>query len=138
MDEISVRIANDLSELERLAGVVEEFCERNGLEAKLVFNLNLVLDEIVTNTVSYGYDDAAPHVIDVVLRREGGMLTLVVEDDARAFDPLEAPEPDLDASLEDRRVGGLGVHLVRTLMDTVDYDRVADRNRLVMTKLIAT
>lgn len=137
MDEISVRIANDLSELERLAGVVEEFCERNGLEAKLVFNLNLVLDEIVTNTVSYGYDDAAPHVIDVVLRREGGMLTLVVEDDARAFDPLEAPEPDLDASLEDRRVGGLGVHLVRTLMDTVDYDRVADRNRLVMTKLIA-
>jgi len=136
MDELTIRIASDLSELERVAGLVEEFGERNGLEAKLVFNLNLVLDELVTNTVSYGYDDAAPHDIEITLRREDGLLTLVLEDDARAFNPLDAPDPDLDASLEKRRVGGLGVHLVRTLMDTVDYHRVADRNRLVMTKRI--
>jgi anti-sigma regulatory factor (Ser/Thr protein kinase) len=137
VDKLSVRITNDLSELERLAGLVEEFGERNGLATKVVFNLNLVLDELVTNTVSYGYDDPGPHAIDVTLKCEDGLLTLVIEDDARAFDPLQAPEPDLAASLDDRRVGGLGVHLVRTLMDTVDYDRLANRNRLVMTKRIA-
>jgi anti-sigma regulatory factor (Ser/Thr protein kinase) len=135
-EELSVRIRNDLKELVRLAAMVGAFGERNGLAKNLVHDLNLVLDELVTNTVSYGYDDDLAHDIEISLRRDGRLLTVIVEDDARYFNPLKVPEPDLAAPLEDRRVGGLGVHLVRTLMDTVDYDRLGKRNRLVMTKRI--
>ena len=133
-DEIVVRIANDLSELAPLAGLVEEFCERNEMPTKLAFNLNLALDEMITNTVSYGYEDGAKHTIEVRIIREGDTFTVELEDDARPYNPLEAPEPDLDAEIDDRPIGGLGVHLVRTIMDTVNYRRTDDRNLLIMSK----
>ena len=133
-DQIVVRIANDLSELAPLAGLVEEFCERNEMPMKLAFNLNLALDEMITNTVSYGYEDRAKHTIEVRIMREGDTFTVELEDDGLPYNPLEAPEPDLDAEIDDRPIGGLGVHLVRTIMDTVNYRREGDRNLLIMSK----
>ncbi len=133
-DQIVVRIANDLSELAPLAGIVEEFCERNEMPMKLAFNLKLALDEMITNTVSYGYEDGEKHTIEVRIMREGDTFTVELEDDAQAYNPLEAPEADLEAEIDDRPIGGLGVHLVRTIMDTVNYRRDGDRNLLIMSK----
>ena len=73
-DQIVVRIANDLSELAPLAGIVEEFCERNEMPMKLAFNLKLALDEMITNTVSYGYEDGEKHTIEVRIMRRGRHL----------------------------------------------------------------
>lgn len=126
---LDVTIANDLGELQRLATLVDGFVERNNLPDKIAFNLNLCLDELITNIVSYGYDDDHHHDIHVRLRVEDGNLVTEIEDDARAYDPFaETPEPDLDADVEDRPVGGLGVFLVKEFMDRTDYRRDGDRN----------
>ncbi len=124
---------NDLAELARLAGEVESFGERRALDAKTIFNVNLILDELLTNTINYGYD-GGEHWIDVTIDHRGDTLTIALEDDARPFDPLAAREPDLDAALEDRPIGGLGIHLVKTFMDDVRYERVGDRNRMTLRK----
>ena len=131
-DQIVVRIANNLTELAPLAGIVEEFCERNEMPMKLAFNLNLALDEMITNTVSYGYEDKEKHTIEVRIMRAGDTFTVELEDDAQAFNPLEAPESDLGVEIHDRLIGGLGVHLVRSIMDTVNYRRDGDHNLLIM------
>ena len=98
--------------------------------------INLVLDELVTNIIDYGFDDTGRHEIRVTMAVEGGTLTIEVEDDARAFDPLAAAPPDLTLALEDRPVGGLGIHIVRTVMDTVEYQRRDGHNILTMRKTI--
>jgi serine/threonine-protein kinase RsbW len=136
--ELVVRLAGDLAEIARLPALLDDFAERGRLPASLGAILNLVLEELVANTVMYGYDDdgAAPaeRVIEIRLSRAGNVITLEVEDDAKPFDPLQRAPPDTDAALEDREPGGLGIHFVRSLMDTVEYRRVGGRNRLTMTK----
>ena len=96
-------------------------------------NLNLSLDELITNTVSYGYRDTGEHEIRVTLTERDETLVTVLEDDGIAFDPFtDAPVPDLEAGVEERRIGGLGVYFVKTLMDEVAYERVDDRNRITL------
>lgn len=135
-----VRIPVDLAEISRLPTLVEDFAARNGLPATLAATFNLVLEELVANIVMYGYDDDADRppdrAIEIRLSRHADVVTLQVEDDARPFDPLQLEAPDTGATLEEREPGGLGIHFVRTLMDTVEYRRAGDRNRLVMTKNI--
>jgi serine/threonine-protein kinase RsbW/sigma-B regulation protein RsbU (phosphoserine phosphatase) len=84
----------------------------------LAFSTNLCLEELITNTIQYGLQNAPDHLIQIRISRTPDWLEIVLKDDAPAFNPFEiAPHPDLDASIEERSVGGLGVHLVRTLMD---------------------
>ena len=128
MNTICIQLKNNLSELESLNKVVAEFAERHQLSSKVLFNLNLALEEILTNVISYAYDDKDEHQITVRLFLEQGQLKVEVEDDGRPFNPLEAPEPDLSKSLEERPVGGLGIHLVRKLMDELEYRREEGRN----------
>lgn len=136
--ELVVRIPGDLDEITRLPALVEDFAARSGIPPAVAATLNLVLEELVANTVTYGYDDAddrrRDHSIEIRLARRGDTITLQIEDDAKPFDPLQLEAPDTDAALEERKPGGLGIHFVRTLMDTVEYRRVGDRNRLTMTK----
>jgi serine/threonine-protein kinase RsbW len=130
-------LRNDPAEIERLAPEVEGFGARHELPPATIFALNLALEEVVTNIIAYGYDDGAAHVIDVELRVLDGTVTTTVEDDGRPFDPLAAPEPDVAAPLEEREIGGVGVLLVRRLMDEVTYARSQGRNRLTFTKQLA-
>ena len=96
-------------------------------------NLNISLDELITNIVSYGYGDTDEHEIHVTLTERNGSLVTVLEDDGTAFDPFtSAPEPDLDASVAERRIGGLGVYFVKTLMDEATYERLDNRNRITL------
>ena len=132
----TVVVRNQLTELERVSHVVEAFGARHGLPAKVIFECNLALDEILTNVISYGYDDAQAHEIVVRLDTEGGAFTIEVEDDARPFNPLDAAAVDVDLPVEARAIGGLGIHLVRKVMDGLAYRREAGKNVLVMTKSI--
>lgn len=138
--DLVIRIPGDLAEISRLPGLVEDFGARSGIPPGMVAMLNLVLEELVANTVSYGYgEDGNAHpdrAIEIRLIRQDNLVTLTVEDDAKPFDPTRLAAPDTEAALEDREPGGLGIHFVRTVMDTVEYSRVAERNRLTMTKTI--
>ena len=126
-------LTNDLSELARIAEEIEAHGEARDWPAKWILNINLSLDELITNTVSYGYRDADEHEIRITLAEQDKALVAVVEDDAMAFDPFTAaPAPDLEAGVEARPIGGLGVYFVKTLMDEVAYERVDGVNRITL------
>lgn len=133
MDRLAIELSSRLDEIPRLAELVEGFADSNDLPPQLAFKLNLSLEELVTNIVSYAYDDDEAHVIGIELKLADNMVTVEVEDDGKPFDPFkDAPTPDLDADLESRTVGGLGIHLVKTYMDEVGYQRAGDRNRVTL------
>ena len=97
---------------------------------------NLTQPITLTNIISYAYDDAAEHQIGIRVALDGDSVCLRVEDDGRAFNPLDVPSPDLGLDFAERPVGGLGVHIVRSLMDTLEYRREDDRNILIMRKTL--
>ncbi len=134
--KMSLEIKNDLAQLERVAQAVEEFGELHHLPPKTVFEVNLSLEEILTNVISYGYSDDNEHLIMARFSLSEKELEIEITDDGRPFDPLELPPPDLEKPLAERPVGGLGIHLVRNLMDELDYQRRQDKNILVLKKLL--
>lgn len=137
VEVVVLRISNKLAELDRLAETVETFGERHAFPRKMIYQVRLVLDELLTNVISYGFSDDKDHVIEVEMRLVDSRLMLRIEDDAAAFDPLRADTPDLTTSVEDRAIGGLGIHLVRKLMDSVRYERSNGKNRLFLEKTIS-
>ncbi len=136
-DRLEVSLANDLRELAGVASRVDRFCEDRGLAPQIAYAVNLSVDEILTNTISYGYGDDEPHVIEFVMRMEDGALVVVIEDDGAAFDVTAQTQPELDAPLGERRPGGLGLFLVRQMMDGVEYQRRDGRNVVTLTKRVA-
>lgn len=119
--------------LTALADAVEEFSAQESLSGALPINLNLVLDELITNSVSYALADVAEPVLRLRLRRDGDMVVAEVEDNGAAFDPFkEAPKPDVEQGLDDRPIGGLGVFLVMQLSETAHYERDGDTNRIIL------
>jgi anti-sigma regulatory factor (Ser/Thr protein kinase) len=131
---LSVVLKNQRSEVRRLGSLLEHFADANGLSDDDRFAINLVLDEVVINIIKYAYGDDREHGIEVALHLDGETLTIDVRDDGRPFDPLALPPPDLDLPIEKRPIGGLGVFLVRSTMETVRYRRDGDRNVLTMTR----
>jgi anti-sigma regulatory factor (Ser/Thr protein kinase) len=134
--KISLRLKNRLSELNRLCDDTEEFGKSVGLPAKIVFTLTLSLEELVTNVISYGYRDDAEHLINLDIAFENGVLEACLVDDGIAFNPLEAPTPDCDCPLEERKIGKLGIHLTKEFMDDLVYERRDDKNILIIRKKI--
>ena len=133
----SLTLLNQLSEVSKIGEFVEAFGDAEGLAPEVVFNLNLALDEVVTNVIRYAHDDdGREHPIIVRLALEHGVLTAEVEDDGRAFNPLEKPAPDLTANIDERPIGGLGIFLVRSVMSSVEYRREDGRNVLTMKKTL--
>ena len=129
-DLLELKVANDLANLPRVAADLEAFCGRHGVPYRDVNRFNLALEEVLTNVISYGFPDGGRHEIDVAIRHRNGALQATVSDDGVAFDPLAQPAPDISAPVEHRTVGGLGIHLVRELSETIDYRRDGGRNVL--------
>lgn len=126
------RLRNEIAEVERLLRATDAFALRHGMPERLVFDLKLALDEVVTNVISYAFGDGSEHEILVTLRARPGGIEALVEDEGKPFDPLARPEPDVTRPLEERQVGGLGIFLVRRLMDRVEYRREGGRNMLCL------
>jgi serine/threonine-protein kinase RsbW len=119
----------DLAELNRMAADIETFATENGIDPAVAHSFNLCLDELFTNTVSYGQ----PHEVKLELHATSHEIVAILRDDGRAFDPLtQAPQPDLHAPVESRKIGGLGVYFVKTLMSRVHYRREGSWNILEM------
>jgi len=131
---LEVSLVNDLRELARIAERIDEFCADRDLGPRLAYAVNLAVDEILTNTISYGYDDQEPHRIALIVSMKADAVVVEIVDDSNAFDLSEAPESDVESSIEDRVPGGLGLILVHQMMDSVEYRRVGDRNVVTLTK----
>ncbi|HEV8713017.1 MAG TPA: ATP-binding protein [Candidatus Binatia bacterium] len=134
---VTVSFKNQLAEIERLGQIVEEFAERHHWSPRTLFEVNVSLEEILTNVISYGYEDNEEHEIILRLSFADGEMTAEIEDDGRPFNPLEVAEPDLDMSLEERPIGGLGIFMVRKFITGLAYRRHEGKNRLTLKKKIA-
>ena len=134
---LEIALANELREIVAAAAKLDAFCEEHELAPEIAYLVNLSIDEILTNTISYGYDDDEPHRIEIIVRLEPDSLVVVIVDDSAPFDLSATPEADVEATLEDREVGGLGLFLVHQMMDKVEYERVDGCNVVTLTKSMA-
>ena len=133
-DRLNFKVANRLSEIAPLAGRVSAFCAERRVSESVAFRINLAIEELLTNTIKYGYADQGAHEIVIELQQSGDRVTVEIVDDGKPFDLTQVPTPDLDAPVEQRAIGGLGLHFVRTMMDEVRYCRDGSRNRVTLVK----
>ena len=126
------RFSNQPDDLSRVTEDAMRFIEAKEAGAQAVYLVNLVIEEMGTNLIKYGYDDTAVHEIMLRLEIRPGTLLVVIEDDGHEFNPLNAKEPDVNLPAEERALGGLGIHLVRKMAEQVSYERRDERNRLTV------
>ena len=107
-----------------------------GLPQKLVFEINLALDELFTNISSYGFADDDEHDIKITITPQDEEIIIVIEDEGVPFNPVDADTPDLECSIENCQIGGLGIHIIMKLMNEVCYQRCNNKNILTMRKTI--
>ena len=133
----SIELRYDFSELELLYEVVTRFLQTHGQTSKFINSVNLVLEEMVTNVIKYAEPKAGdPHVavhLDLISRQ----LTVTLIDNGPAFNPLLHPDVDTTAPIEEREIGGLGIHLVKKLVDHIEYQRRDNQNQLTLVKKFA-
>jgi anti-sigma regulatory factor (Ser/Thr protein kinase) len=132
-----LKLRNDNADLVRLAEFVVEFTSRHKLADEDGARLQIILDELFTNVVKYGYEGAAAQGhIEVALSLEADRLIIEFVDDGGPFDPLASPAPDLDLPAEERKIGGVGIAIVRALVDEAGYRRDGNRNRLTLGRTV--
>ena len=132
----SFELRNDLSELETLRQHFNKFGGVIGLSEACITDINICLDELFTNTVSYGFVDDLEHITKFTINADNHELTINIEDEGIPFNPLKKKEPEIPADLLDARIGGLGIHIVKKLMDDISYERIGDKNRVTLKKNI--
>lgn len=136
MAALKLILKNNISELDHLARFLEETGEQMGFSMKLVMNLNLVLEELVTNIIFYGYKDKASHEIFIAFNIDDEKVAITITDDGIPFNPTKKDMPDsINKSIDDRDIGGLGIHFVNSLMSSMSYERKDNKNILYLIKI---
>lgn len=125
--------------LTHITAAVEELGRRENWPSGLVFKVNLILEELGLNSLTHGRSQQGNSELEITLISQQDALTIELFDNGTPFDPIkDAPRPDLDAPLDDRPIGGLGVHMVRTIVDDATYQREEGRNHLTLTVSTST
>ncbi|MHC1707218.1 MAG: ATP-binding protein [Bacteroidales bacterium] len=127
-------VKNSISELENIAQALENYFDQNNLSPTSLFEVNLAIEEVFTNIVFYAFPDKDEHQISILLEKEGNLLTIKIEDSGVPFNPLFKAEPDFEKPLSEREIGGLGIHLIKKMMDNVEYSRTHHKNILTLYK----
>jgi phosphoserine phosphatase RsbU/P len=123
-----VVIKNKLPDIVAVNETFEAFAETFHIPPAIAVKFNIIFDELLNNIISYAYVDDEEHNIEVRMKRTGSRLNVTISDDGTPFNPLSLEKPDTELSLEDRDIGGMGIHLVRNLVDEVFYHRRIGRN----------
>jgi anti-sigma regulatory factor (Ser/Thr protein kinase) len=131
---LQILLRGNLEEINHLALAIEQFCEGAGIDDLIKNQVNLILEELYTNTANYGFQGITNGEVTITLSVIDDQLLMTYQDNGIAFDPLEMEDPDLMLSLDDRAIGGLGVFFVKALTDHVEYHRVGEFNQLKMNK----
>ena len=127
---------NQVGELGRVAVFIEEICQELGLGMELQMNLNLVMEEMVSNVIFYAYPEGTDAEIGLTAENDGKELTFVLSDQGREFDPTMKEDTDINVNPVDREIGGLGILIVKNIMNQVTYQRLEGKNLLTMKKEI--
>ncbi len=128
MKSINFEITNVLDNISLVEGFVEKVFDELKINTSLNFSVQLCLDEILTNIIKYGYDDNREDIITMQFQEIGKSLIVTFTDKGKEFNPLNAKSPDIDASIEERNIGGLGVHFVKQMTVSQDFKRINNRN----------
>lgn len=136
IEKQSLTLPNDVGAVEQLASFVEEVAERHGVDFSVTMSLNLALEEAVVNVMNYAYPKGSYGEIDITATENEGVLTFTISDAGTPFDPTKVADPDTSLSAEERPIGGLGIHLVRQIMDEVSYKYENAHNILTLKKII--
>ena len=125
-------IKNDISEINKLAVFIEELSEELVLTPELTFNLNLVLEEAVSNVIYYAYGEEKQKEISLTAKMSENNLIFVLTDSGKEFDPTKAPDADITLSAEEREIGGLGIFMVKKMTEKMEYEYADDKNILTL------
>jgi anti-sigma regulatory factor (Ser/Thr protein kinase) len=137
MKVLKINLTNNISDLNMLVTKLEQFFEENNISS-ISMPMTLILEELYTNTITHGASDGRDIFIEVNLGIDKNELVMTYKDNGIPFNVLELPDPDLTASIENREVGGLGVHYVKVLTDSVEYEYVEKQNVLKMKKKLSS
>ncbi len=137
MKQAHLILKNELTEIEKIQLFLEELSSEWGFSGQLIFELNLLLEEYVVNVIHYAYSDNEAHEIKIFFKEGDNSLSILIEDDGNAFDITAEPTlEDLNKPVEERKIGGLGVHFIKSLTDDVSYQRAGGLNKLTLIKHI--
>ncbi|MBQ5653351.1 MAG: ATP-binding protein [Alistipes sp.] len=129
-------LKNHIEEIGRMATFLDELGEELQLSPELSFNIHLALEEAVSNVIMYAYPEGETHEFALTARLVDNRLIFKLIDTGKEFDPTRQPDVDVTLSLEERPIGGLGIFLIRRIMQAVEYRRVGDKNILTMVKVL--
>ena len=131
-----IEIKNDINEISKVINLIEEKGEELALNFAAINAVSLSVDELLTNVISYGYKDDSMHTIVIELYSENDYFCIKIIDDGVAFNPLAKKEVDTDTTIEEKEIGGLGIHLVKSMIDLLEYERLDNKNVLILKKNI--
>ena len=134
----NITLTNDVQEVPKLSAFVDEVCEEMGFEATDTMQMNLAIEEAVVNVMNYAYLPGTQGDIDIVAQADDLCLKFTISDSGTPFDPTARPEADTTLSAEERPIGGLGIYLVRQLMDSINYERIDNKNVLTLRKKLTS
>jgi anti-sigma regulatory factor (Ser/Thr protein kinase) len=130
-----LQLKNELAEIERALQAFDAFAQRTNLSAETRNDVSLLLDDLLNNIVNYAVEDEGEHVIEVSFRTDEHWLIITSSDDGVEFDPfLRVAKPNLQRDIDERQIGGLGIHLIENMMDGHTYQRVGGRNVVTLMK----
>ncbi|MGV8095968.1 MAG: ATP-binding protein [Mangrovibacterium sp.] len=130
----TLAIRNDLNELNRLVVFLESLEEEWDLPPALIPSVNLALEEALSNVIFYAFEKGSEQEINIDFKLKGTELTIVISDEGKPYDPTQKEDPDINLPIEDRPIGGLGIFLIRQIMDEVAYNRIDQKNQLTLIK----
>jgi serine/threonine-protein kinase RsbW len=130
-NHFELRIKGTLENLSQIGDFIYDALNSFGLDVRKIFDVQLAVDELCTNIISYGYTTEAG-MIDISCSMDDNEIVVIIKDKGKPFNPMSVEPPDLDASLEERKIGGLGIYLARSLMDEVEYEFIDGMNVLSM------
>ncbi len=123
-----ITVRNRYPDIATVTGVLERFAMAQSLPETVIWRFHLALEELLRNVIAHAYPDRAEHEIDVTIEYDGTHLTATVVDDGVPFNPLNTMPPNVSDALEDRKIGGLGIHLARNIVDTLGYEWQEGKN----------
>jgi len=133
-----ISLPNDIETIPQLNEFIDTVAEEIGLDMSLTMSLNLALEEAVVNVMEYAYPPGSQETLQIEMGCDGEQLTFVISDHGVPFDPTQQAEADTTLPVEERSIGGLGIHLVRQIMDTISYERTDGFNVLTLRKKLLT
>lgn len=136
MNEKTLTIINQIEQIDELAKALEILCDEWNIAKNIMLSINLVLEELISNIIFYGYLDKTDHKIIVRFSLDDKIFQIQIEDDAIEFNPLNVVKPNINEAIETRKIGGLGIHFARQLTDKITYERFENKNILTLTKYI--